>query len=202
VTPWTVLEGDAITRLAELPAASFHTVCTSPPYWQLRDYGTGTWEGGAAGCDHREPGTNRGKRAELPDPPAGWAERAQGAPYRDLCGKCGARRIDQQLGLERLPDCFAWARGVPRCGACYVCKMTDVFAAVRRVLRDDGTLWVNVASSFSSGAKQPKQHASNGVAVEGLDDEALALRDDLSPAEVAEVLSGLAAYQLDQSKVR
>lgn len=26
-------------------------------------------------------------------------------PYRDICGKCGARRIDNQIGLEETPDC-------------------------------------------------------------------------------------------------
>jgi DNA modification methylase len=107
-----------------------------------------------------------------------------------------------ELGGEDVADCFGWATG-RRCGCCYVCRMTAVFREVRRVLRDDGTLWVNVAPSFSSGiSKQAKQHPADGIAVEGLDDETFALRDDLSPAEIAEVLSGLAAYQLDQAKVR
>jgi site-specific DNA-methyltransferase (adenine-specific) len=35
----TVLVGDARERLAELPAASVDCVVTSPPYFQLRDYG-------------------------------------------------------------------------------------------------------------------------------------------------------------------
>ena len=25
-------------------------------------------------------------------------------PYKDICGKCGAIRIDQQIGLEQTPD--------------------------------------------------------------------------------------------------
>ena len=35
----TILTGDAATMLAELPEASVDCVVTSPPYYQLRDYG-------------------------------------------------------------------------------------------------------------------------------------------------------------------
>jgi len=35
----TILIGDALTRLRELPASSVDCVVTSPPYFQLRDYG-------------------------------------------------------------------------------------------------------------------------------------------------------------------
>lgn len=35
----TILQGDAIARLRELPDESAHCCVTSPPYWGLRDYG-------------------------------------------------------------------------------------------------------------------------------------------------------------------
>jgi DNA modification methylase len=35
----TILVGDAVTRLRELPDGSVRTCVTSPPYWGLRDYG-------------------------------------------------------------------------------------------------------------------------------------------------------------------
>ncbi len=35
----TILVGDALTRLRELPTASVDSCITSPPYYQLRDYG-------------------------------------------------------------------------------------------------------------------------------------------------------------------
>ena len=57
--------------------------------------------------------------------------------YRDTCGKCGARRIDSQLGLEPTPEH-------------YVENMVAVFREVRRVLRDDGTLWLNLGDSYAS----------------------------------------------------
>lgn len=43
-----------------------------------------------------------------------------------------------QLGLEKTPDE-------------YISKMVDVFREVRRVLRSDGTLWMNMGDSYSSG---------------------------------------------------
>lgn len=45
--------------------------------------------------------------------------------------------IDGQLGMESSPDE-------------YVHKMTDVFREVMRVLRNDGTLWLNLGDSYSA----------------------------------------------------
>ena len=56
------------------------------------------------------------------------------------CGKCGAVRIDSQIGLEATPDA-------------YVAKLVAVFREVRRVLRDDGTLWLNLGDSYASGGR-------------------------------------------------
>ena len=36
---WKVLQGDVREKLAELPEKSVQCVVTSPPYWNLRDYG-------------------------------------------------------------------------------------------------------------------------------------------------------------------
>jgi DNA modification methylase len=61
------------------------------------------------------------------------------AVYRDTCRKCGAVRVDHQLGLEATPEK-------------YVARMVEVFREVRRVLRDDGTLWLNLGDSYVSTA--------------------------------------------------
>jgi DNA modification methylase len=53
------------------------------------------------------------------------------------CRKCGAKRADLQLGLEKTPEE-------------YVAKMVEVFREVRRVLRDDGTLWLNLGDSYNA----------------------------------------------------
>ena len=52
-----------------------------------------------------------------------------------------------QLGRESTPDA-------------YVQKMVEVFREVRRVLRDDGTLWINLGSSFASASSDPSQSLS------------------------------------------
>ena len=41
-----IVPGDALTILRTMPADSVHLCVTSPPYWRLRDYNTGRWEGG------------------------------------------------------------------------------------------------------------------------------------------------------------
>ena len=56
-----------------------------------------------------------------------------------------------ELGAEPLHDCLAWARGEEPCGACYVCNLRTWAAEMWRVLRDDGTLWLNLGDSYSSG---------------------------------------------------
>ena len=50
--------------------------------------------------------------------------------------------VDGQLGLEATPDE-------------YVARMVQVFREVRRVLRDDGTLWLNLGDSYSGSGKGP-----------------------------------------------
>ncbi len=48
----TILTGDCRDILPTLPSNSAQCVVTSPPYFGLRDYQTGTWEGGNPECDH------------------------------------------------------------------------------------------------------------------------------------------------------
>lgn len=60
--------------------------------------------------------------------------------------------VDGQIGLEATHDCLGWATQQP-CGACFVCRMVAVFRDVRRVLRDDGTLWLNLGDSYAGSAR-------------------------------------------------
>ncbi len=57
------------------------------------------------------------------------------AIYKEECPRCGAIREDDQLGLESSPEK-------------YVVSMVDVFRAIKRVLKDDGTLWLNLGDSY------------------------------------------------------
>src|SRR5262245_34090154 len=131
-----VLIGDCREILPRLPGASVHCVVTSPPYFGLRDYGTGHWEGGEAQCDHRV------RRWDGP-------KQTQGAQSGHAAGRdrldradchCGARRIDRQIGLEESPEE-------------YLETLVAVFREVKRVLRDEGTLWLNMGDSHAQGGK-------------------------------------------------
>jgi len=93
--------GDNLAVLKTLPDCSVHCCVTSPPYYNLRDYGH-----------------------------AG------------------------QIGMERTPEE-------------YVAKLVEVFREVRRVLRNDGTLWLNLGDSYAatrkgSSGKGGKQQRNEG----------------------------------------
>jgi site-specific DNA-methyltransferase (cytosine-N4-specific) len=66
----------------------------------------------------------------------------------------------KQLGLERTFDCLGWATKA-RCGECFICRLTAVFAEVRRVLRKDGTLWLNIGDSYANPDKGGYQNERN-----------------------------------------
>jgi hypothetical protein len=96
-----ILVGEALTVLKTLPEKSVHCCITSPPYWGLRDYGTAKWEGGSKGCDHKGPPFRTKVGLRKPEN----VKNLDTEFFRDVCGKCGARRIDSQSGLEKTPDC-------------------------------------------------------------------------------------------------
>jgi site-specific DNA-methyltransferase (cytosine-N4-specific) len=145
--------------MATMEPESVHCVVTSPPYWGLRDYGTATWTGGDEACDHTMPvsfskstlGASTGGRS------VETHERsiaAQASPYRHTCGKCGATRQDSQLGLEPTPEA-------------YVESMVAVFREVRRVLRSEGTVWLNLGDSYATSPKGNPGALSNGLTNNG-----------------------------------
>lgn len=57
--------------------------------------------------------------------------------------------MDGQVGLEATPEAF-------------VARLVDVFREVRRVLRADGTLWVNMGDSYLSGRGNPGPNSDDG----------------------------------------
>lgn len=136
IDDYQILHGDALTMLRTLAAGSVHCIVTSPPYYGLRDYGTATWIDGDPACNHRPGSARRVGATTLGGGTATTGHQQEG--YRSTCGKCGARRRDDQIGLE--PDVYA-----------YLARLVGVFDECRRVLRDDGTLWLNVGDSYASG---------------------------------------------------
>jgi DNA modification methylase len=151
----TLHAGGALTVLATLPAESVQTCITSPPYWGLRDYGTATWEGGEAGCDHLAPARRKYSESSTLGPlrnglgPDNAAWTASTSQYAQTCPKCNARRIDAQLGLEATPEA-------------YVAAMVAIFREVRRVLRADGTCWLNLGDSYAANWNSRRDEGGGG----------------------------------------
>lgn len=111
----------------------------------LRDYGTAKWEGGDVKCNHRPPD----EAGQTTKPTAGQREHA-GRFSGKRCWKCGAKRVDAQLGLEKTPEE-------------YVAKMVEVFREVRRVMRREATLWLNLGDSYAGAGVHSAQHANPGI---------------------------------------
>ena len=95
-----VYHGDCLEQLKRLPDNSINTCITSPPYYGLRDYGTAKWVGGDPNCKHYRESKKSDKTitghktmGEL-DHPVG------DAIYKTVCPRCGAIRVDNQVGLE------------------------------------------------------------------------------------------------------
>ena len=150
------ITGNCLDILPTLEANSIQCCVTSPPYYGLRDYGTAKWEGGDSECSHKfatggykSTGLNC-KRDEnnwkAIDSKSGqtWQQ------YKDICPKCGAIRVDGQLGLEKSPEE-------------YVAKMVEVFREVRRVLRRDGTLWLNLGDSYNGSGGAGGDYNKGGL---------------------------------------
>ena len=114
----TILCGDALEKLRELPEKSVHCCVTSPPYWGLRDYKV---------------------------PPTNWQE----VIYKPMPGlpQLTIPALTCCLGDEPTPEAFTG-------------HLVLVFREVWRVLRDDGTFWLNLGDSY---ANTNRGHNSNGA---------------------------------------
>ena len=151
-----IITADVMDGLAQLENESVNSVVTSPPYFGLRDYGTALWEGGDGDCDHKQGRNGSGRADGIVDERAQRNRDGVGSMGGD-CRKCGATRIDKQIGLEPTPDA-------------YVAKMVEVFREVRRVLRKDGTCWLNLGDSYSAGGRgcataKQRSNAGTGIGV-------------------------------------
>ena len=134
----TLYQADA--RAIPLPDESVHCVVTSPPYWGLRSYDLGAWIGGDPECSHQKRRNDAVARVDGGVPAnnnhaqEGWAG--------GVCGHCGASQEDTGIGLE--PTLSDW-----------LANIVAVSREVWRVLRDDGTYWLNLGDAYSGSGKGP-----------------------------------------------
>jgi len=150
-----LLTGDCREILAALPAESVQCCVTSPPYWGLRDYGLApsVW-GGEPTCEHRWGG--RLQRSGGSQKQGESSQRKNRANVKaqekkpecgQFCTRCGAWR--GCLGLEPTPDLF-------------IAHLVEIFRAVRRVLRPDGVLWLNLGDSYCNAGSRNQGMGLNG----------------------------------------
>jgi DNA modification methylase len=152
-----ILHGHILDAIKQIPDGSVHCVVTSPPYWGLRNYGTDPqiWPDGLPQCEAHEwsttPPRRKRKSTDVINVESKQATNAGAQHYlptSDFCRRCNAWR--GELGLEPIPEL-------------YVKHMLEIFREVRRVLRDDGTLWLNLGDSYWAGKGQsahadPERH--------------------------------------------
>lgn len=141
-----IITASVIEGLRRLEDESVNCVVTSPPYYGLRDYGLDpvVW-GGDSECDHV------------------WADALR---HTGGSGRQGATsaRIDRQnvAAQEKVRDadnvceyCGAWRGhlGLEPNHHLYVAHMVAIFREIRRVLRPDGVVWLNLGDSYANDGK-------------------------------------------------
>ncbi len=141
-----IICADAREALAAMPDGSVHACITSPPYWGLRDYGLKPVVWGDAGCEHEwaeivsqpQHSDDGISGSTLEGGKATQAATQRTVSTSAFCRRCNAWR--GTLGLEPTPEL-------------YVEHIVQVMREVRRVLRDDATLWLNLGDSYSGGGR-------------------------------------------------
>lgn len=133
--------GDTLEILKTLDPESVNCIVTSPPYFGLRDYGTAKWDGGNENCDHKEAKLKSRYDYAMPASAQygthkGMKDGTDQAKWKDICPACGAVKIDNQIGMEKTLEE-------------YVGKLVEVFRQANRVLRGDGTVFLNLGDSYN-----------------------------------------------------
>ncbi len=155
-----VLEGNVRKVLEDFPDNYFHCAVTSPPYYGLRNYGTdGQVWGGDPNCTHdwneyTKPCSNGIVTHEIKTQTISGSSGTRSPQKSNFCSKCGAWK--GELGLEPTPEM-------------YVQHLVEIFRELRRVLRDDGVLWLNIGDSYNGTGEvkyqknSPKQDTNRGA---------------------------------------
>jgi DNA modification methylase len=150
-----ILKGDCRDVLRSLDADSVQTCITSPPYWGLRDYGIppSVW-GGDPDCEHAW-GAEIAVNATNHTTKARWNHtRNSRDELQPVEKRVSWLRTEVKQG-QFCQHCGAWAGafGLEPTYQAYVDHAVEIFQEVRRVLRPDGTLWLNLGDSYANDAK-------------------------------------------------
>jgi len=145
---YEIKTGNCVDVMRGMDADSVDTIITSPPYWGLRDYGGDGQVWGSHLCTrdddtyvnhewdvYERPSENSRKNDNsLQLKSAYWEPQEQA-----FCKHCDA--WFGQLGLEPTPQQ-------------YVKNMVQIFREARRILKPEGTLWLNLGDSYCAGTRK------------------------------------------------
>lgn len=145
-----IIQGHVLDILKQMESESVQCVVTSPPYWGLRDYGIEPqiWDA-VEGCKHEWNELILKGEARINEAISGMGmsisprktnpEAFLKVEHKHaFCLYCNAWR--GSLGLEPTPEL-------------YVKHIVEIFRGIKRVLRDDGTLWLNLGDSYAGSVK-------------------------------------------------
>lgn len=142
------LVGDVRKVLAKIPDNSIHLAVTSPPYYNLRVYKNPTtiWDGYPT-CDHQwgdEIKVNRKASDNMGLDGHDTTHTVCAYLYRDT------DRRGSSAG-RFCKKCHAWegCLGNEPTIELYIKHLVDVFRDVKRVLRSDGTFYLNIGDNYS-----------------------------------------------------
>lgn len=151
----TVALVQADARHLPLPDESVQCVITSPPYFGLREYeglAPSVW-GGEDCALHDWSGVQR--QAERYTGKRKWQHigaeaQAAGVRVRDVDPNAWGH--PQVADTDRCTRCGAWrgCLGLEPTLGLYVEHVVEVMREVRRVLRSDGTVWLNLGDSYAA----------------------------------------------------
>jgi len=143
-----ILQGNSLEILKTLESESINCCVTSPPYFGLREYHTEPfiWDA-EINCDHewkleitKRPNNSGGSSKKTRIKGVAnfqhWVDYHNRTSVSDFCIKCGAWK--GSLGLEPTPEL-------------YIKHLCAIFEEVKRVLKKDGTLWLNLGDSYNAG---------------------------------------------------
>lgn len=176
-----IYTGDCLTVLRTLPDASVQMCVTSPPYFGLRDYGIPptVWGG-----DPSHPHDFATETVKTEVGRGNWAQGVNGRGEQQPGGVEAKREPIRATAKRGFCECGAWLGtfGLEPTPALFVEHAVSIFEEVRRVLKPDGVLWLNLGDSYSgsgpSGASY--QSATTKARTGQKRDGAFAISDTLS----------------------
>ncbi|MCH7761992.1 hypothetical protein IIA15_11435, partial [candidate division TA06 bacterium] len=157
-----LLQGHILKALKTLKNETIHCVVTSPPYLGLRDYSIPlqVW-GGDEGCEHRwgnahKRSMNFVQSPGNPDIARPHREKKSFETTTKFCSICNAWL--GSLGSEPTPQL-------------YVQHLVGIFREIRRVLRKDGTVWLNLGDAYSGSNCGSNDYRPEGASLSKNDEK-------------------------------